>query len=144
MAHEELSEYEALNGKDKKINKRDIFTSKLFQKSLILVVLFSIGQQFSGFNAISFYLQTVLDSTQTSVKSEFASVIIGFIQLLASFGTSFMTDRFGRKPILTVTGLGMTLGMVRIMSYLIRLRMFTFHTEAIYVTQAKYSHNLNN
>ncbi|CAB3227756.1 unnamed protein product [Arctia plantaginis] len=112
LAHEELKEYEAVDGKDAKINKRDIFANKLFQKSLILVVIFSIGCQFAGFNAVSFYLQTVLESTQTSVKPEFASVIIGVIQLVASFGTTFMTDKFGRKPILTVTGFGMALGML--------------------------------
>jgi MFS family permease len=70
-----------------------------------------------GYNAIAFYLQTVLESTQTSVRPEVASVIIGLIQLTASFCTIVLTDRFGRKPILSGSLLGMTVGMVSSILY---------------------------
>lgn len=112
VAHEELKEYEADSIKQENINKKDIITDRLFLKCAFLIVILGLGSQFVGFNAVTFYLQTVLESTQTSVMPEIASVIIGLIQLSASFGTTFMTDKFGRKPILTVTCVGMAFGML--------------------------------
>lgn len=70
------------------------------------------GAQLSGFNSVSFYLQTILESTESSITPEVCSVIIGVIQLLASFCTTLVTDRFGRKPILTSTLAGLAVGMV--------------------------------
>lgn len=94
------------------VSKKDIIKNRMFLKSLTLVLILGLGSQFVGFNAVSFYLQTVLESTQTSVRPEIASVTIGLIQLFASFCTTLVTDRFGRKPILSVTCVGMGLGMV--------------------------------
>ncbi|PZC74816.1 hypothetical protein B5X24_HaOG207129 [Helicoverpa armigera] len=113
LANEELKEYEmASETNNTKTSKRDIFTNRLFLKSLTLVLILGFGAQFVGFNAVTFYLQTVLESTQTSVRPEIASVTIGLIQLFASFCTTAVTDRFGRKPILTITCVGMGLGML--------------------------------
>ncbi|XP_075986382.1 facilitated trehalose transporter Tret1-like [Anticarsia gemmatalis] len=112
QANEEIKEYELANNNTNTVSNKEIFKNRLFLKSLFLVVIIGLGLQLVGFNAVSFYLQTILESTQTSVKSETASVIIGMIQLTASFGTTFMTDRFGRKPILCVTCVGMALGML--------------------------------
>ena len=100
-----------------KTSKKDILTNRLFLKSLALVLIMGFGAQFVGFNAVTFYLQTVLESTQTSVRPEVASVTIGCIQLFASFCTTMVTDRFGRKPILTVTCVGMGMGMVSFFCY---------------------------
>lgn len=91
-----------------------IFNLILFKIFRILSSLSSYfpGAQLSGFNSVSFYLQTILESTQTSISPEVCSVIIGLIQLLASFCTTMVTDRFGRKPILTSTLVGLAVGMV--------------------------------
>ncbi|CAG9794712.1 unnamed protein product [Diatraea saccharalis] len=71
-----------------------------------------VGSQLSGFNGVNLYLQTILESTHTNIRPEVASVIIGCIQLAASIFTSLVTDRFGRKRILTTTFTGMAIGMV--------------------------------
>ncbi|XP_063621786.1 facilitated trehalose transporter Tret1-like [Cydia splendana] len=110
-AHEELKEY-STNRNDEKSSLLRIFRNKMFQKSLgksgfIIIILYLIG-----FNCVMTYLQTILDITQTNIRSEVASGIIGAINLLASFSTLMTTDRFGRKPILICTLLGMLVGMV--------------------------------
>ncbi|KAJ8709788.1 hypothetical protein PYW08_009792 [Mythimna loreyi] len=113
LANEEMKEYEMGSANNNvEISRKDILTNKLFLKSLFLVLVLGFGVQFVGFNAVTFYLQTVLESTQTSVRPEIASVTIGLIQLFASFCTTLVTDRFGRKPILTITCVGMGLGML--------------------------------
>ncbi|KAL0861069.1 hypothetical protein ABMA27_009580 [Loxostege sticticalis] len=110
-AREEMKEY-ALSQTEVKIRKRDLFKNRTFLKSLGISTTLGVGSQLVGFNAVTFYLQTVLESTQTSVASETASAVIGAIQLTASIVTTLITDRFGRKPILSITLVGMTLGMV--------------------------------
>ncbi|KAJ8715692.1 hypothetical protein PYW07_010174 [Mythimna separata] len=112
LANEEMKEYELASETNTQITVKDIVTNRLFLKSLFLALVLGFGAQFVGFNAVTFYLQTVLESTQTSVRPEVASVTIGLIQLFASFCTTMVTDRFGRKPILTVTCVGMGLGML--------------------------------
>ncbi|KOB75597.1 Sugar transporter 11, partial [Operophtera brumata] len=110
QAAEELKEYSLQSSP--KTSIVEIVTNKTFLKSFILVLVLASGSQFSGFNSVSFYLQTILESTQTSITPELCSVIIGLIQLLASFCTTLVTDRFGRKQILTSTLTGLALGMV--------------------------------
>ncbi|XP_061703967.1 facilitated trehalose transporter Tret1-like [Cydia pomonella] len=110
-ANDELKEY-TMNYKSEKPGLLTIFRDKMFQKSLgksgfMIITLFLIG-----FNCVMTYLQTILDSTQTNVRSEVASGIIGGINLLASISTLMITDRFGRKPILICTSLGLIVGMV--------------------------------
>ncbi|XP_073963435.1 facilitated trehalose transporter Tret1-like [Choristoneura fumiferana] len=110
-AKDELKEF-SLTEKDAKISKRELFRNKTFIKSASIAIIIGIGSQLIGFNAVSFYLQTVLESTQTNVSSEIASGVIGCIQLLAAFSTTLITDRFGRKPILASTLVGQAVGMI--------------------------------
>ncbi|XP_026738921.1 facilitated trehalose transporter Tret1-like [Trichoplusia ni] len=113
VANEEMKEYEIAAQKNNgSISKIEILKNPLFRKSLALVCILGFGAQFSGFNAVSAYLQTILESTQTSVRPEIASVVIGSIQMFASICTTLVTDRFGRKIILVSTAFGMAIGMV--------------------------------
>lgn len=75
-----------------------------------------MGSQLTGFNAVAFYLQTILESTKASVSPELASVILGLIQFSASICTTVVIDKFGRKPILAVTLMGVVIGMVSVES----------------------------
>ncbi|XP_037301772.1 facilitated trehalose transporter Tret1-like [Manduca sexta] len=111
LANEELKEY-ALEDHKVDVKITELFRNRIFLKSFGIVIFIGILIQAIGFNSISFYLQTILESTKTSVKPEVASVIIGIIQLVASVCTTLVTDRFGRKPILSTTLVGMTVGMI--------------------------------
>ncbi|KAL4708553.1 hypothetical protein ACJJTC_014161 [Scirpophaga incertulas] len=110
-AKEELKSYAIANPIDS-TSKKDLIKNKLFLKTLFYVVILGVGSQLIGFNAVSFYLQTILESTQTTVRPGTASVIIGMIQLVASLITTTITERFKRKTIYIFTMIGMTLGML--------------------------------
>ncbi|XP_039760879.1 facilitated trehalose transporter Tret1-like isoform X2 [Pararge aegeria] len=112
IAKEELQEYQDSNRNKEKIDKKLLFKNKTFLKSLSLGFLLFIGSQLVGFNAVQFYLQTILESTKTSVKPELASVIIGIIQVFASFCTPLFLTKFGRRPVLLGSLSGMFLGML--------------------------------
>ncbi|XP_063369372.1 facilitated trehalose transporter Tret1-like [Cydia amplana] len=110
-ADEEIKEY-AANKTDEKVSLRIIFRNKLFQKSLAISTFVLIMVLLIGYNSVTSYLQTILDVTQTNVRSEVASGVIGAISVVASFSTLMTTDRFGRKPILVSTLFGVAAGMV--------------------------------
>ncbi|XP_034837237.1 facilitated trehalose transporter Tret1-like [Maniola hyperantus] len=112
IAKQELQEYQDSNKKADKIDKKQLFRNRTFLKSLSLGFLLFIGGQIIGYNAIQFYLQTILESTNTSVKPEIASVIIGVIQVLASFCTPLFLTKFGRRPILISSLSGVFFGML--------------------------------
>jgi MFS family permease len=140
-ANEELKEY-ASTHTGVKINKLKLFTNKIFLKSLALVIIMTLSIQMIGFNAVQFYMQTILESTQTSVKPEIASVIIGFIQLIASLCITLITDRFGRKTIMATSLVGLMVGMVR-NKMLISLLYFKRRKTSVPLLSAFCFHRLN-
>lgn len=123
LAHEEFKQYSNYvesttkpNGTTEdegpNINKWALLKDRTVLKAGGIILFLSIAQQLSGTNAINLYLQSIFDAANTSVSSEYSSLIIGFIQLLACVITFFITDRFGRKPILCTAMVGMAIGMV--------------------------------
>ncbi|XP_045780664.1 facilitated trehalose transporter Tret1-like isoform X2 [Maniola jurtina] len=112
IAKQELQEYQDSNKKADKIDKKQLLQNRTFLKSLALGFLLFVGSQITGYNAIQFYLQTILVSTKTSVKPEIASVVIGVIQVFASFCTPLFLTKFGRRPVLICSLSGMFLGML--------------------------------
>lgn len=123
MAREEMKEY-SLNSNDF-VSKKDLLKNITTVKTIGKVIFLGIGFQMIGYNAVSPYLQTIFESTNTSLKPEVASVVIGCIQLLGCLCTIFLTDRFGRKPILTITLIGMAIGLVRFFFLLRYIFYFT-------------------
>ncbi|XP_013142081.1 PREDICTED: facilitated trehalose transporter Tret1-like [Papilio polytes] len=89
-----------------------LLQNKLFIKGTILGIILGLGTQLMGYNTVSYYLQTVLESTKTSVQPALASVIVGVLQLLGSLCSTLVIDIFGRKPILVFTSIGMAIGMM--------------------------------
>ena len=113
VAKQELEEYKAANSKtEERVDKIALLKNKQFLKGLFLGIVVCAGSQLIGSNAVNFYLQTILESTKTSVPSEIASVIMGSIQLFASFCTTLIMNTFGRRPILLTSLSGFCLGMV--------------------------------
>ncbi|CAG4932808.1 unnamed protein product [Parnassius apollo] len=110
-AKEEIAVY-ATSMNNEKVDKMKLFKNRLVLKSLGISIVFCAGSQLVGFNAVSFYLQTILISTKTNVMPEIASVIMGLIQLFASCCATLATKRFNRKYILISSLTGMMIGMV--------------------------------
>ncbi|XP_072934071.1 facilitated trehalose transporter Tret1-like [Epargyreus clarus] len=115
-AKTELQEYSSSKN-ETKVELLALLQNRLFLKSLGIAFLLSGGAQFVGFNAVSYYMQTILESTHTNVRSEIGSVIIGVIQLFASLCTAPITDRFGRRPILIWSTAGILVGLIGLGSF---------------------------
>ncbi|CAH2059192.1 unnamed protein product, partial [Iphiclides podalirius] len=110
LAKEEIACY-ALS-ENESVDKMQLLKDRVVLKSLGVSILVCVASQLVGFNAVSFYLQTILVSTRTNVMPEVASVVIGLIQLLASFCTTLVTEKFKRKHILISSLVGMLIGLV--------------------------------
>lgn len=108
---EELEEYR-ISKDDGKINKMSLFKNRIFLKSLALGILLCASTNLGGFSAVSYYLQTIFETTNTRLPSEIASVIIGCTQLFAALCTNFASNKFGRRTILLSSLCGIFFGMV--------------------------------
>lgn len=111
LAKKESEEYNAAT-KDNQIKFTDVLSDKMFLKTIGKIVFLAAESQLIGLTAITFYLQTIFKSTNTNIAPEICSAVIGCTQVLGCIFTILMTDRIGRKPILTFSLLGCCFGMV--------------------------------
>ncbi|XP_023013569.2 facilitated trehalose transporter Tret1 isoform X1 [Leptinotarsa decemlineata] len=73
-------------------------------------------QQMSGVNAVIFYLSDIFKASGTSLEPSTASIIVGVVQVIATFVSSMVVDKFGRKILLILSAAvmmisGLTLGI---------------------------------
>ncbi|XP_050501657.1 facilitated trehalose transporter Tret1-like [Diabrotica virgifera virgifera] len=84
---------------------RDILTSRSLKKAFIMCTVLLILQQFCGIVAISFYGQTLFEKSNIQLSPELSVILLGTIQLMASFITPFVSTKFGKKPLLIISGI---------------------------------------
>ncbi len=84
-----------------------------FRRAVFLGVGLQVIQQFTGINVIMYYAPRILNEAgfNTTAEQMWGTVLIGTINVLATFIAIAFVDRLGRKPIMyagfTVMGLGM-------------------------------------
>lgn len=112
---EELNAIQAgLDKNTKKPSLSDLWTSKGNFKALYLSCGLVSFQQLSGINVVLFYMQTIFDSANTGMSADISTIIIGVVQVLASSVTPLVVDRLGRRLLLIVSAVGMTIALVKI------------------------------
>lgn len=94
------------------VDIKALLRDKAFIKAMILGIVISQGTQLIGYDCVSYYMQTVLESTHVNIESGTSSMIVGILQLLGGIFSTVVIDRFGRKPTLISTLIGVALGMV--------------------------------
>lgn len=84
-----------------------------FRRAIFLGVGLQIIQQFTGINVIMYYAPRILQEAgfNTTAEQMWGTVLVGTINVLATFIAIAFVDRLGRKPIMyagfTVMGIGM-------------------------------------
>jgi SP family galactose:H+ symporter-like MFS transporter len=84
-----------------------------FRRAVFLGVGLQVIQQFTGINVIMYYAPRILHEAgfNTTAQQMWGTVLIGTINVLATFIAIAFVDRLGRKPIMftgfTVMGIGM-------------------------------------
>lgn len=92
---------------------KDLFTKRANRKAIIIVSGILFFMQTSGIDVVLFNSQTIFQKTGSNLRPEIATIIIGAVQMLSSFITIFIVEKLGRKPLLIISGVGMSLTLVR-------------------------------
>lgn len=92
-------------------------TEARFYKPLILSLLLMAFQQFAGINVVIFYQLDIFKESGSQLNPHLCEMITGFVLFVATiFGMSLM-DRFGRKPLLITSGIGMSASLLALGLY---------------------------
>ncbi len=90
-----------------------------FRKVIFLGIVLQLMQQFTGMNVVMYYAPKIFQDAGFSSTSEemWGTVLVGLINVLATFIAIAFVDRLGRKPILAVgfTVMGISMGVLGLM-----------------------------
>ncbi|XP_050304818.1 facilitated trehalose transporter Tret1-like [Anthonomus grandis grandis] len=89
----------------------DIVRDKTLRKALIISVSLVVLQQFSGINAVLYYLQPIFEASGTQLSVPMCSNIFGFCLLLFSFFTALIVKHTGVKWLMGVSAFGSGLSL---------------------------------
>ncbi len=105
--------------------------SRDFRRSLMLGVMLQIVQQLTGINVVMYYAPRIFGLAGYSGHQAqlWGTVIVGAVNVLATFVAILLVDRWGRRPILLMGFTVMTVGMGAL-GYLLKLGIST-HNEQI-------------
>ena len=84
-------------------------------KVLIIGILLSIFQQAVGINVVLYYAPTIFKGLGfENDAAMWQTVIMGIINIIFTLVAIFTVDKFGRKPLLIIGSVGMSIGMFAI------------------------------
>jgi len=84
-------------------------------KVLVIGILLSVFQQAVGINVVLYYAPTIFKGLGFGNDAAmYQTVIMGFVNLLFTLVAISTVDKFGRKPLLMIGSVGMTIGMFAI------------------------------
>ncbi|XP_046687770.1 facilitated trehalose transporter Tret1-like isoform X2 [Homalodisca vitripennis] len=112
---------EATMNSKKDVVKGAYSPEALFRRPVIipfyLVVCILVFQQVSGIDTILFYTVSIFQASGSSVNDYLATILVGLVQVIATFISLFVIDRYGRKPLLVFSGVFMAISMAALGYY---------------------------
>lgn len=87
----------------------DLYSVKTNFKALQYTCILVAGQQLSGINAVLLYSQSIFAEASepgSGLTTSQSTIVIGVVQMLASCVTPLVVDRFGRRILLVLSGIG--------------------------------------
>lgn len=98
---------------EEEIRRSQKVKAALRKKSSIKAMIIASGlmffQQLSRINAVIFYTTTIFKDAKIEIKPELATIIVGVIQVLATFVATLTVDKIGSRMLLIVSGIFMAL-----------------------------------
>ncbi|VVC91037.1 facilitated trehalose transporter Tret1-2 homolog isoform X3 [Leptidea sinapis] len=107
----ELNELQAKaeDSKRNPVSFASAITKKTAVKALIICYALMVFQQLSGINAVIFNTSAIFTSAGATIPAAISSIIIGVIQVAATFVSSLVVDKLGRRILLLFSALVMCL-----------------------------------
>ena len=80
---------------------------------IFIGIMLSVFQQFVGINVVLYYAGNIFRNMGSSIDSSMIqTIIVGIVNLVFTVLAIMTVDRFGRKPLMIIGGLGMAISMV--------------------------------
>lgn len=87
------------------ISLKDTFKQKHVLKAFFITMILMFLQQFSGINTIILYTTDIFKASGVHLNPKDASILIGAVQVAATFVSSLVIDKLGRRILLFISGL---------------------------------------
>lgn len=94
------------------VNVLHMFQQRATVKALIISFGLMFFQQASGINAVIFYMGDIFTSSGIKLDPYRATITVGLFQVIATFTSSLVVDKLGRKKLLFISGAVMSLSML--------------------------------
>ena len=72
-------------------------------KGLIIMIGIMFFLQFTGINIVIFYTGFIFNEANTGIDPELATILVGVMQVLATFVATLVVDRLGRRILLLIS-----------------------------------------
>lgn len=128
---EEMSSIvESLDNPDKnKSRVKDLFNPAL-KLVLTIGLVMAVLQQITGINAVFFYAPMIFEQTGIGTDASLMqAVLVGLVNLVFTVVAMIVIDRLGRKPLLIIGVLGITLSMATL-SYSFSQATYTYNEDS--------------
>ncbi|XP_011645679.1 facilitated trehalose transporter Tret1-like, partial [Pogonomyrmex barbatus] len=83
--------------------RASILDLRNYRKATYIVLGLMVFQQLSGVNALIFYAKRIFDHAGSILSSSTSSVIVGVVQVIATYFSTVMIERIGRKLLLFIS-----------------------------------------
>ncbi|CAG4939522.1 unnamed protein product [Parnassius apollo] len=97
----------AEEAKNNPVSFSSAITKKTALKAILICYALMLFQQLSGINAVIFNTSTIFASAGATIPTAIATIIIGVIQVIATFVSSLVVDKLGRRVLLLFSALVM-------------------------------------
>ncbi|XP_020294838.1 facilitated trehalose transporter Tret1-like isoform X2 [Pseudomyrmex gracilis] len=87
---------------------KDLLGTKAGRKAAVTCIGLMSFQQLCGVDAVLFYTVDIFEAASSSIDPFLATIIIGITEVVMTIFVAAVIDRFGRKPLLIISGTMMT------------------------------------
>jgi len=99
------------------------------RRVLIIGILLAIFQQVTGINVVMYYAPAIFKSAGFGSSSAlFQTAIMGLVNLTFVIASMFLVDRLGRKPLMIIGSIGMSIAM-----FLLAFTFISGHAQGYFV-----------
>lgn len=100
----EIADLQKEEEQRKSQNVREALKQKSSKKAMLISFGLMFFQQLSGINAVIFYMTTIFADARIDLQPELATIIVGLVQVIATFVATLTLDKLGRRPLLIMSG----------------------------------------
>ncbi|KAK9739177.1 Sugar transporter [Popillia japonica] len=95
----------------------DVIKTDYLCRGLIITTGIVIIQQFSAISPILLYMHEIFENAGSSLSKEYATIIVGVVQIVATLISSFVIDRLGRRPLMFISIVPLCISLLTLSLY---------------------------